>query len=458
MKEKDILPILRKEFQIDKLNEMQQRMVDASAKGREFILLSPTGSGKTIAFTLPMLKWLKPSTGQIQAVVIAPSRELVQQIFHVVKRLAVGYKVTPLYGGHKVEDEINSLSAGTDIVVATPGRLLDHMQRRDIDPRPARIVILDEFDKSLELGFEQEMKKILAKMKDLSRYILTSATKSKVLPEFLQLTSTIEMDFLGGTEDVRKRMEVKRVDTDSRDKLQSLYELLAKLSKNEIIPRSIIFVNHRESVERIYKFLEKEGVDAVLYHGQLDQRERETAIALFNNGTKPILVATDLAARGLDIKGVQNIIHYHQPLTEETFTHRNGRTARVDTTGRIYVLIGPDEKLQPYIEFDGEEAIATEKSTGLKKGIVDEKSNIKKNLRTGLATIYIAEGKKEKLSKGDILGYLTKDCGIEGKEVGKIDVFDHYSLVALKKENALKVIKTAKTSKIKGKKRRINLY
>ena len=156
MREKEFLPNVRERLGIETLNPMQRKMMQCGTEGRDIILLSPTGSGKTLAFILPMLKMLRPSTGRLQAVVIAPSRELVIQIAGIAGAIASGFKVTPLYGGHKVEDEVNSLAAGTDIIVATPGRLLDHLRRRNIDALPTRILVLDEFDKSLELGFEEE--------------------------------------------------------------------------------------------------------------------------------------------------------------------------------------------------------------------------------------------------------------------------------------------------------------
>ncbi len=306
MREKEFLPLVREKLGIEKLNPMQLKMMQAHSESRDIILLSPTGSGKTLAFILPMLKMLRPSTGRVQAVVVAPSRELVIQIAGIVGKIAAGLKTTPLYGGHKVEDEVNSLAAGTDIIVATPGRLLDHINRRNIDVLPTRMLVLDEFDKSLELGFETEMRKIVARLKNVSRVILTSATRADILPDFLKLDNPLTLDFLEDNEKLRNRIRVHRVDSDANDKLDSLLTLLQNLSAEGHPDRSIIFVNHRESAERVANFLKRKGLPAVLYHGALDQREREQAVARFNNGSRPVLVATDLAARGLDIKNVRN--------------------------------------------------------------------------------------------------------------------------------------------------------
>ncbi|MDE6717939.1 MAG: DbpA RNA binding domain-containing protein, partial [Muribaculaceae bacterium] len=367
------------------------------------------------------------------------------QITKIMNSIAAAFKVTPLYGGHKVEDEVNSLAAGTDIVVATPGRLLDHLNRRNIDLLPTRILVLDEFDKSLELGFEKEMKKIVERLKNVSRTILTSATNADILPDFLKLTDPLTINFLGGSHELRMRQHSYRVDTDGKDKLNSLRILLNDLaakSKEGERERSIVFVNHRESADRVADYLKKHGIPAVLYHGQLDQREREQAVAMFNNGSRPVLVATDLAARGLDIENVGSVIHYHQALTPETYTHRNGRTARVDKEGDIYVLVGPDEEVKEFTEFD---------DTYYPDYDAPESAGPE------FDTIYFSAGKKEKLSKGDIVGFLIKECEVPGDAIGKIDVHDHYSLAAVKNDVAYRAVKEARGKKIKGEKRIISI-
>lgn len=440
MREKEFLPNLQK-LGIDEINDMQKRAMAASSESKEIILIAPTGSGKTVAFTLPMLKWLNPPTGRVQTIIIAPSRELVIQIAGVVRELASGFKVTSLYGGHNVEDEVNTLSVTPDIIVATPGRLLDHLKRGNVDPSPTRILILDEYDKSLELGFEDDMRKIFNRLKNISRIILTSATSSSTLPAFLKLDNPLEIDFSENAGSVRDRMRIYRVDTE-KDKLESLLLLLKSISKEDIPERTIIFVNHRESAIRVAEFLKKHKVACALYHGELDQFQREDAISMFNNGSAPILIATDLAARGLDIRGVSNIIHYHQPLTPETYTHRNGRTARVDASGDIYVLTGPDEELKPFIETDG---------------TYRPNPNASSALKSDKATIRISAGRKEKLSKGDIVGFLCKEGGLEAAEVGPITLSDHHALVAIPSDKAGKLIKDLEPKKIKGNRRKLTL-
>lgn len=440
MKEKDIRALLAAKEGISELNPMQEKMLQAASEKRDVILLAPTGSGKTVAFGVPLLKMLKDPTGRVQAVVIAPSRELVTQIAGVLRNIGGEFRVVALYGGHNVEDEINSLKVVPDIIVATPGRLLDHVRRRNVDLLPVRILVLDEFDKSLELGFEEEMEKLIRHMKNVSRVILTSATAAPSIPDFLPVHDPLLLDFLEENRSLRRRMRVRSVRSDGKDKLESLLRLLRDISGDSRPERSIIFANHRESAERIYEFLRKKGVACVLYHGALDQRRRETSLAAFNSGARPILVATDLAARGLDISGVRNVVHYHLPLTEETYTHRNGRTARVDREGDVYILLGPEENLKEYMAVDSDYRPDPE-ATG--------------DLTSPEEILYISSGRREKLSKGDILGFLTKECGIPGGEVGKISVFDHYSLVAVPAAAAGRIIEISRQKKIKGEKRRV---
>lgn len=441
MREKEFLPNVKTRLGIETLNDMQQKMMASASEPRDIILLSPTGSGKTLAFTLPVMKMMKPSTGRVQCVVIAPSRELVVQIAGVLREVGKDLRVIALYGGHKVEDEVNSLKVVPDIIVATPGRLLDHAVRRNVDLLPVRILVLDEFDKSLELGFEEEMGKLVRRMKNVSRILLTSATSADVLPEFLNLNNPVTFNFLGGNESLRSRMSVHRVDSDGKDKLDTLLTLLNNISQGEEPEKSIIFVNHRESAERVYDFLKKRKVSCVLYHGALDQRERETALALFNSGSHPILVATDLAARGLDIERVASVVHYHQPLTPEAYTHRNGRTARVAEKGDVYILVGPEEEVKDFVEVDDTFSL---------------NPSLKGSLRSRFMTLYVSAGKREKVSRGDILGFLVKECGVHASEIGKINVYDHYSLVAVREEAVPALLNNAEGKKLKGEKRKIS--
>lgn len=431
---KDILQNIGRRHGVENLNPMQRAVMQVRAN--RIILLAPTGSGKTLAFTVPMVERMHPSDGRIQALVIAPSRELVIQIAEVVRSVATGYKVTALYGGHSMAEEVNTLTVTPDIVVATPGRLLDHILRDTIDVSAVQTLVLDEFDKALELGFHDQMRRIVRRVKHVRYVMLTSATPLAEMPDFIDMSQAKTLDFSSKTDSPRSRMNVSVVRSDMKDKLEALGALLSSLPDG----KTIVFVNHRESAERVYKYLAKHGYPVGLYHGGMDQLQREIAIDMLNNGSTPILVSTDLGARGLDVDAVRSVVHYHIPPTAESWTHRNGRTARVDASGDVYVLISDEETLPDYVDADREYTPDTDNPDPI---------------RSHITTLYFNAGKKEKLSKGDILGFLAKQCGVDASRIGKIVVKDHCALVAVDNDDVKKVTDTAKTAKVKGQRVRV---
>lgn len=436
MKESAILSNIFSKFDITELNQMQKLMAEKH-NSQGIILLSPTGSGKTIAFIIPVLKNLRPSNGSVQAIVIAPSRELTIQTGKVFQAIASDYKVTYCYGGHNFEDERNSLAVTPDIIVSTPGRLLDHMKRGNLDVQRTRILVLDEFDKALELGFHEEMGQIVRRMPNISRHILTSATPISELPPFIKLQDRETLDFLAQST-IAERIDILQVESDMKDKLATLLTLFDNLENG----KSIVFVNHRESSERIFEFLRSKKLPVGIYHGGLEQIEREKAVALLNNGTFKILVATDLGARGLDIKDIRHIIHYHIPASEETYTHRNGRTARIDASGCIYVITGPEEKMPDFVKFDRKMPLDTAAAPQIKKDT---------------ETLFFSAGKKEKISKADILGFLVAKGQIDANEIGKIDISDHYALAAVPATVAGTLLNRISKEKVKNKRIKISI-
>ena len=438
MKQKDILGALKAHYGITELNDMQQSVLATSSEEGDIILLSPTGSGKTIAFLVPLLKALKAPTGNLQAVIIAPSRELVIQIDKVARNIVTGHKITCCYGGHNVLDEKQSLSVTPSIIISTPGRLLDHIKREHINVHSTRLLVLDEFDKSLELGFQDEMRRILRRMPNISKRYLTSATAIEDIPDFVRIFKPQYIDFRENKEELTQRTTILRVNSDDKDKLQALLKLL----KNVPNGRTIVFANYRDAVDRIYSFLKENNVPVGVYHGGLDQIDREKAISMFNNGSYSVMITTDLGARGLDIAEVMNIIHYHIPITEEIYTHRNGRTARVKATGNVYVLVNTVDKLPEYMEFDGH---------------FDMKEDAEMTIKAQYATLYFQAGKKEKISRGDIVGFISNNGGIDGKEIGTIDLHDHYALAAVPADKAKDILDRIKSLKIKNKRVRITL-
>ena len=437
MKEKEIISNIREKLGIECLNDMQREMLDSINEPGDLVLLSPTGSGKTLAFIAPMLKELKAPNGKLQAVIIAPSRELVIQIFGIVRAISTGHKVTCCYGGHSVADERQSLSVVPSIIVSTPGRLLDHINREHINVFTTRLLVLDEFDKSLELGFHDEMKRILRRMPNILRRTLTSATMIDEFPDFLRLHQVRIVNFLADKKELDSRLTVWSVRSDAKDKLEAALSLLKSITPG----RTIIFANHRESAERIQEFLVQRGVSAGLYHGGLDQQEREMALTLFDNGSNLILVTTDLGSRGLDIADVASIIHYHLPSSREIYTHRNGRTARVAANGNVYVLLGPTEEVPDYITFNDELSL--------------NKANATAELKSQVASIYFNAGKKEKISRGDIVGFIANNGGITAQEIGTISLHDHYAIVAVPRAKVDDILSRIARLKIKNKRVRI---
>ena len=440
MKEQEILSLINERLGISDLNDLQKSVLKNLKISSSAIIYSPTGSGKTLAFSVTLLKALKNFvTEKLQAVIIAPSRELVIQISDVIRPIAPDYKVTSLYGGHNVADEKNSLQNVPSIIVGTPGRLLDHANRGNIDLTNVRQLILDEFDKCLELGFEEEMRKLLKKMPNLSRKILTSATILNEIPEFVNLREYVTLDFLESAENPSERTTVWQVKSEEKDKLAALRTLLYSIPQG----KTIIFANYRDVVSRIYQNLKDNQISAGIYHGALEQMDREKAIAMFNNESYPILVSTDLGSRGLDIKEVKNIIHYHLPVSQESYTHRNGRTARVDKTGDVYILTHQDEQLPDFVTIDDTFNLPEK---------CEQKSIVNRN-----NTLYFKAGKKEKISKADIVGFIANNSQIAPNEIGVINVYDHYALVAVPKQKAKTAVSQLLKAKIKGKKIRIEI-
>lgn len=429
MKENEIIKNIKTRLGIEQLNEMQQRM--CGVQSSSIILLSPTGSGKTVAFTIPMLKSLKMPLGKVQTVVIAPSRELVQQIAAVVRQVAVGYKTVAFYGGHSMIDETRSLSITPDIVIATPGRLLDHINRNNVDLSAVSTLVLDEYDKSLELGFQDEMRRVVRAMGYFKLVVLTSATIIDEMPTFLPLRNPETIDFTTQNDNPRERMDIVEVQCPVRDKIDMAIDLLRSLPDGKVI----IFANHRESVERIYQMMRKAHLPVGLYHGGLEQWDREKAIDMLNNGSTPILVSTDLGSRGLDIDAVQAVVHYHMPPSKESWTHRNGRTARMGAKGEVYVITADGENIPEYIECD---------RRYVPKGENDNP------IKAHWTTLHFNAGKKEKISRGDIVGYLINKGGLESAQIGKIVVKDHSALVAVPRERAQEILAAIAPHRIKN--------
>ncbi len=422
------------------LNGMQKQMLETAQRPNDIILLSPTGSGKTLAFLLPVLQRIDPQTAGVQALVLVPSRELALQIDTVLRKIAAGIKIVCCYGGHSVREESRSLAVAPALVVGTPGRIADHLRRGRLSLDTLDTLVLDEFDKCLALGFHDEMKEIIAPLKEVRKKILTSATDSEVLPAFTALRKPVKLDFLGAKNaevDPSERLSLYRIDSPEKDKLDTLLVLLRNLKPG----LTLIFCNQRESVERVKQFLTDRGIIVEAFHGGMEQPDRERALCKFRNHSSYVCISTDLAARGLDIPEVKYIIHYHLPVDLESFTHRNGRTARMHADGEAFMILGPAEQMPEYAAHAADFRL-------------DPKADWLQ--MPPMATFHFAAGKKEKISKGDIVGFLVQKGGLAADEIGIIEIKDHYSYVAVRRDKAHATLRRLKEEKIKGKKVKIS--
>ena len=425
-----------------KFNAMQEEMLKLFPEGHDMLLLAPTGSGKTLAYLLPL--W--DAGGR--TLIIAPSRELVQQIADVWQRLHTDIRCVACYGGHDLRIEQQQLlSLSNDqpaldkyLVVGTPGRLKDHIERGNSVPQIFKFLVIDEFDKSLELGFEEEMHAIINTLSGLKQRIFTSATHTIPIAPWTGFRDYHQLDY-GSDQKEPERLVMYQVKSPVPDKLETLRELLLCLlgsSKGELQEQAIVFANYREAAERIAHYLSDQGIENALYHGGLEQDMRDKSIIRLRGGSIRVLVSTDLASRGLDLPDVAHIIHYHIPQSQEAYTHRNGRTARAGASGTAYVIVGPDEVLPEY--FDDNLPYFS-----LKKHPAQLEP-------ASMVTVYIGRGKKEKISKGDVVGFFTKNGGLKGEDLGRIDVMDHCAYVAIRREKADAALAKVKGLKIKGEK------
>ena len=418
---------------ISVLNAMQQDTLQTVRKGTSVVLLSPTGSGKTLAYLLPLLQKLDAKNDNLQALIIVPSRELATQTADVARRICSELRVAACYGGRPAMEE-HQLMKGLrpHLVAATPGRLLDHLQKGNLVPDNVQTLVIDEFDKSLELGFREQMQSIISLLPFLKHRILLSATDTDDIPAFVGTKDYVRLNFLDEESD--DRISLRLVKSPEKDKLETLYRLLCTLGSQ----KSLVFVGYRESVERVGNFLEKQKIMADIFHGGMEQRDRERALYRFMNSSCNVFVSTDLASRGLDITDVDNIIHYHLPSSQEACTHRNGRTARWDMKGSAYFILGPEEQLPDYIADEVE--------------LYTLPSKVPAPAKPLWVTLYIGKGKKDKISRGDIVGFLTKQGGLEGSQIGRIDVLPNWSYVAVERAISRELLSRIKGLKIKGQK------
>lgn len=416
------------------LNPMQEETMHAVLHGnKDVVVLSPTGSGKTLAYLMPLVQLIDPKVDEPQLVVVAPGRELALQSTEVLKSMGTGLRTMACYGGRAAMDEHRVMNKVLpQVIFGTPGRLTDHLDKGNFSAEHVKYLVIDEFDKCLEMGFQDEMGRLIASLPYLERHFLLSATEAEEIPRFVHMGRVETIDYRMDEEQVPERIRIYQVKSPQKDKLETLAQLLLSLGDES----SIVFLNYRDSVERTNEFLRSLGFATSAFHGGLEQHEREDALYKFSNGSANIFVSTDLGARGLDIPDIDNIIHYHLPECEDSYIHRVGRTARWEATGKAFFLLGPSEDIPSYVDAEVED--------------YEIPSDLPAPAKPRMATIYIGKGKKDKISKGDIVGYLCKIGQLQSSEIGKIDVKDRYAYVAVSRTKLKQVLKLTAGQKIKG--------
>ena len=420
---------------ITALNAMQDASLNAPEES-DMILLSPTGSGKTLGFLLPLLEHLD-ARSEVQALIIVPSRELALQIEQVFRSMGTGFKVNCCYGGHDTKIEMNNFSQPPAMLIGTPGRILYHIRKGSFETNSIHTLILDEFDKALEFGFQGDMALIIDRLTGLKKRILTSATRMDEIPAFTGVTDPVELDYLN-KDSISPDLQLKVVISPAEDKLDTLFSLICKIGNKP----TLVFCNHRDAVERISDLLYERGIIHDIFHGGMEQDDREKALLKFRNGSHSLLVTTDLASRGLDIPEIEYIIHYQLPHNEEAFLHRNGRTARMHAKGTSYLILTPDES-PSFLK-------QTPEMEELPEDLVLPKPTLWDSL-------YIGAGKKDKINKIDIVGLLLKKGGLQKEDLGLIEVLDHSSYAAVKRTKIEEVVRRIKAEKIKNKKVKIEV-
>ncbi|GGK57971.1 MULTISPECIES: DEAD/DEAH box helicase [Flavobacteriaceae] len=419
---------------ISRLNPMQEAAQTAISSNSETIILSPTGTGKTLAFLLPIIAELNPNIKNIQVLILVPSRELAIQIEQVIREIGSGYKATAVYGGRSGSKDRIALKHPPAILVGTPGRVADHIEREVFKITTIKTLVLDEFDKSLEVGFEEDMKFILEELKTVSKKILTSATQKVKIPSFVGIKNPKRLSFL---DEKTSNLKLKTVVSKTQDKLASLERLLGHIGAGS----GIIFCNLKDSIQNVSDFLNEKNINHGCFSGDLEQHDRERALIKFRNGTHKILVSTDLAARGIDIPEMDFIIHYELPTRPDEFIHRNGRTARMHSNGTAFILKYLNEELPVFIKNDEEISIIS----------------AQKVKNSNWSTLHISGGRKDKISKGDIAGLFFKQGNIKKEDLGIIELKQDCAYVAVSSTNLNNLVQTLNNSRLKKKKVRISI-
>lgn len=433
------LSSLLSKFEITELNPMQKKSAKTIKADKDVVLLSPTGTGKTLAFLLPLVERLDKDCDEIQVLILVPSRELAQQIEQVARKMGSGFKVNSVYGGRPgMQDKID-LKRRPAILIGTPGRIADRFRRDNYSLNDIKTLVLDEYDKSLEIGFENDMEEIIDTLPNVQQRILTSATSDIKIPDFVGLETPVFINYL---KEGNNQLTIKALLSPEKDKLQALKKALEHIGSQP----GIVFCSFKDALERVSDFLYENEIPHVNYHGGMEQMDRERALVKFRNGTNQLLLATDLAARGLDIPEIKFILHYHLPLRNKEFTHRNGRTARMNRDGVAYILHWKGEELPDFIQEIAPETLDVDEL---------EKSTLQAPVEW--ETLYITGGRRDKISKGDIAGLFLKQGGIKKEQLGAIELKQNAAYAGVQADVIEELVEKTNNTKLKKKKVRISV-
>ena len=501
------------EMGFEQPSPIQAQSIPIAVEGKDMIGQARTGTGKTASFGIPMLQRINPKDKNLQAIVLCPTRELAIQSANEIRKLAKflhGIKVLPIYGGQEISKQIRSLKGGVQIVIGTPGRVMDHLRRHTLKPQTVDIVVLDEADEMLNMGFREDIETILGQLPEERQTMLFSATMPKPILEiakrYLHEPEIVKV--------IQKELTVPKIE-------QYYYEANPR-KKNEVLSRlldmydpslSLVFCNTKRKVDELVADLKGRGYFAEGLHGDMKQSQRDRVMNGFRNGRTDILVATDVAARGIDVDDVEAVFNYDVPQDDEYYVHRIGRTGRAGREGRAFTLVVGKEiyklkdiqrycktkirrqpipsvndvaaiKVEKLLEqageliatdglgrmmdlleeyLDGSDYSATEMAAALLAMQLGETSTqtLPKEefgdtgAEPGMVRMFMNIGKKDRVRIGDILGAVAGESGMEGALVGTIDMYDNFSFVEVPQEYAAAVLEAMNHSKIKG--RRVNM-
>jgi ATP-dependent RNA helicase DeaD len=500
------------EMGFEEMSPIQAKAIPIILEGKDIVGQAQTGTGKTAAFGIPLLQKIDPKERNLQAVVLCPTRELAIQVAEEIRKLGLfmhGIKILPVYGGQEIAKQIRSLKSGVQIIIGTPGRVMDHMRRKTVKFDNVKMVILDEADEMLNMGFREDIETILSQVPEERQTILFSATMPAPI---LEIARTYQ-----------KKAEILRVVKKELTvpKIEQYYYEVTQRNKEDVLSRlldmynpklSLVFCNTKKQVDELTSALQGRGYFAEGLHGDLKQQQRDRVMSSFRNGRTEILVATDVAARGIDVDDVEAVFNYDVPQDDEYYVHRIGRTGRAGREGRAFTLVVGREtfklkdimrycntkiKAQPIPSLNDVTAVKAEKildkltniinnddlskmvdlieervneeeytsldiaAAFLKMIMGDEASKLEDDkelaefgdtgAEAGMVRLFINLGKKQNIRPGDILGAIAGETGMPGKLIGSIDMYDKYTFVEVPREYAPEVIQVMKSAKIKGK-------